>query len=146
MATHSSILAWNIPWTEDLGGLQSIGSTELDTTELIWHAWTVAHQAPLSMRFSRQEYWSGLPFPPPGDLPNPEIKPVYPTVAGRFFITEPPEKHSCNCSWYYTFLLSLHITYSLCLWSSLVVQVSSHGEVTQIFISEVFGPLALDYY
>ena len=33
--------------------------------------WTVAHQAPLSMGFSRQEYWSGLPFPPPGDLPNP---------------------------------------------------------------------------
>ena len=38
--------------------------------------WTVAHQAPLSMGFSRQEYWSGLPFPAPGDLPNPEIKPV----------------------------------------------------------------------
>ena len=36
--------------------------------------WTVAHQAPLSMRFSRQEYWSGLPCPPPGDLPDPEIK------------------------------------------------------------------------
>ena len=38
--------------------------------------WTVAHQAPLSMGFSRQEYWSGLPFPPPGDLPNPGIKPM----------------------------------------------------------------------
>ena len=37
--------------------------------------WTVAHQAPLSMGFSRQEYWSGLPFPPPGDLPNTGIKP-----------------------------------------------------------------------
>ena len=36
--------------------------------------WTVAHQAPLSMRFSRQAYWSGLPCPPPGDLPNPGIK------------------------------------------------------------------------
>ena len=39
---------------------------------------TVAHQGPLSMEFSRQEYWSGLPFPPPGDLPNPGIKPVSP--------------------------------------------------------------------
>ena len=39
-------------------------------------AWTVARQAPLSMGFSRQEYWSGLPFPPPGDLPNPGIKPM----------------------------------------------------------------------
>ena len=38
--------------------------------------WTVAHQAPLSMGFSRQEYWSGLPSPPPGDLPNPGIEPV----------------------------------------------------------------------
>ena len=38
-------------------------------------AWTVAHQAPLSMGFSRQEYWSGLPFPSPGDLPDPGIKP-----------------------------------------------------------------------
>ena len=37
--------------------------------------WTVAHQAPLSMEFSRQEYWGGLAFPPPGDLPVPEIEP-----------------------------------------------------------------------
>ena len=52
--------------------------------------WAVAHQAPLSMGFSRQEYWSGLPFPPPGDLPNPGIKPmtpVFPALAGRFFTT-----------------------------------------------------------
>ena len=39
-------------------------------------AWTVAHQAPLFLGFSRQEYWGGLPFPPPGDLPNPGIEPV----------------------------------------------------------------------
>ena len=39
--------------------------------------WTVAHQAPLSMGFSRQEYWSGLPCPPLGDLPNPEIEPTF---------------------------------------------------------------------
>ena len=42
--------------------------------------WTVACQAPLSMGFSRQEYWSGLPFPSPGDLPNPEIKPRFPAL------------------------------------------------------------------
>ena len=49
---------------------------------------TGAHQAPLSMGFSRQEYWSGLPFPPPGDLPNPGIKPaslMSPALAGRSF-------------------------------------------------------------
>ena len=50
--------------------------------------WTVAHQAPLSMEFSRQKYWSGLPFPSPGDLPDPGIKPTSlasPSLAGRFF-------------------------------------------------------------
>ena len=57
--------------------------------------WTVACQAPLSMGFSRQEYWSGLPFSPPGDLPDSGIKPAYPessALAGRFFTTEPPGK------------------------------------------------------
>ena len=49
----------------------------------------------LSMGFSRQEYWSGLPCPPPGDLPDPVIKPaslMSPALAGRFFTTEPPGK------------------------------------------------------
>ena len=51
--------------------------------------WTVAHQAPLSMEFSRQEYWSGLSFPSPGDLPDPGIEPA---LAGRFFTPVPPGK------------------------------------------------------
>ena len=55
MATHSSILAWRTPWT-------------------------VAYQAPPSMGFSRPEYWSGLPFPSPGDLPDPGIKPRSPAL------------------------------------------------------------------
>ena len=53
-------------------------------------SWTVACQAPLSTEFSRQEYWSGLPFPPPGDLPDPGIKStslVSPALAGGFFTT-----------------------------------------------------------
>ena len=54
--------------------------------------WTVACQAPLSMEFPRQEYWSGLPFPSPGDLPDPGIEPVSLALAGIFFTTEPPEK------------------------------------------------------
>ncbi|CAI9155108.1 unnamed protein product [Rangifer tarandus platyrhynchus] len=52
--------------------------------------WTVAHQTPLSMGFSRQEYWSGLPRPPPEDLPDPGIEPaslMSPALAGRFFTT-----------------------------------------------------------
>ena len=57
--------------------------------------WTVAHQAALSMGFSREEYWGGLPCPPPGNLPNPGIEPVSlmsSALAGRFFTTMSPEK------------------------------------------------------
>ena len=57
--------------------------------------WTVAHQAPLFMGFSRQEYWNKLPFPTPGDLPDPGIEPApleSPALAGGFFTTAPPEK------------------------------------------------------
>ena len=54
--------------------------------------WTVAHQVPLYMGFPRQEYWSGLPFPSPGDLSNPGIELASPALAGRFFTTEPPGK------------------------------------------------------
>ena len=62
-------------------------------------SWTVACQAPLSMGFFRQEYWSGLPFPFPGDLPDPGIEPKLPALAGRFFITEPAGKPSSYCSY-----------------------------------------------
>ena len=55
MAIHSSTLAWKIPWVKEPGRLQSMG-------------------------FSRQEYWSGLPFPSPGDLPEPGIKPESPSL------------------------------------------------------------------
>ena len=53
---------------------------------------TIAHQAPLSMGFSRQEYWSGLPFPSPGDLLNPEIEPGSPALQAYSLPSEPPEK------------------------------------------------------
>ena len=59
--------------------------------------WTVAHQVLLSMGFFSQEYWSGLPFPPPGALPDPGIKLMSPALAGGFFTTEPPGKHNVLC-------------------------------------------------
>ena len=65
--------------------------------------WTIACQAPLSLGFSRQEYWSGLPFPSLGNFPDPGIKPMSPaspTLAGKFFTTETPRKSSsleCYC-------------------------------------------------
>ena len=91
MATHSSILAWRIPWTEEPGRLQSMGlqrvrhdwetnsneeKAELRYTQVLSHfsrvrlftnLWTVTYQAPLSIGLSRQKSWSGLPWPPPGE-------------------------------------------------------------------------------
>ena len=54
--------------------------------------WTVAYQASPSMGFSRQEYWSGLPFPSPGDLPNPGIEPRSPALQADALTSEPPGK------------------------------------------------------
>ena len=71
--------------------------------------WTVAHQAPLSMGFSRQEYWSGLPYPSPGDLPNPGIEPSSPMSPALHFTTEPLGKPKLKARPhnYFDFLLPL---------------------------------------
>ena len=75
----------------------------LSHVQLFATPWTVAYQAPLSMGFSRQEYWSGLPFPSPGDLPNPGIEPEFPAFQADALTSEPPGKHKgkrghlCGC-------------------------------------------------
>ena len=61
----------------------------LSCVPLLATPWTVTHQAPLPMEFSMQEYWSGLPFPSPEDLPNPGIEPsflIFPALAGGLFV------------------------------------------------------------
>ena len=71
--------------------------------------WTVAHQAPLSMGFPRQEYWSGLSFASPTDLPNPGTESAFPAMAGGFLTTEPPGK---PYTWLYmVFSLELQLCY-----------------------------------
>ena len=62
----------------------------LSHIQLFATPWTVAHQAPPSMEFSRQEYWSGLPFPSPGDLPDPRIELQSPAVQVDALPSEPP--------------------------------------------------------
>ena len=62
--------------------------------------WTLALQAPLSMGFSRQEYWSGLPFPSPGDLPNPGIEPGFPALQADALPSESPGKAQCHNTGY----------------------------------------------
>ena len=85
-------------WATELNGKNSepqwskrLHAQSLSCVSLFVTLWTVAHQAPLSMEFSRQEYWSGLPFSPPRGLPDPGIKSTSPSsvLASRFFNTEP---------------------------------------------------------
>ena len=118
--SHSSILAWEIPSTEKSDGLQSMGlprvrhdlalnnnciyrkllgnfSLErkvksLSCVQLFATPLTVACQAPLSMGFSRQEYWSGLPFPSSVDFPDPGIEPGSVALQADTFPSEPPGK------------------------------------------------------
>ena len=99
--------------------------------------WTVACQTPLSLEFPRQEYWSGLPFPTPGDLPNPGIKTMSlpsPALAGRFFTTATPEISYCregsgNCickgpdSLYIYYINS----YTVCEVTQSCLTLQSHG-------------------
>ena len=107
MATHSSVLAWRLPGIAEPGGLPSMGSQKVghDWSKLIAavvtkscptllqpHGVYIAHEAPLSMRFSRQNYWRRLPFPSSGDFPHPGIEPTCPALTGGFFTTEPPGK------------------------------------------------------
>ena len=72
----------------------------LSRVQLFVTPWTVAYQTPLSMEFSRQEHWSELPFPSPGDLPDPGTEPTSPVsfaLAGGFFIAKPHRKPN-RCS------------------------------------------------
>ena len=87
----------NDEWTENnVNGLKSSRCCCLVAESYLSrfqpHGLTATRQAPLSMGFSRQEYWRGLPFPSPRDLPDPGIEPEPPALAGGFFTTEPPGK------------------------------------------------------
>ena len=73
-------------------GLQIIGGLVAKLCPTLVTPWTVAHQAPLSMGFSKQAYWSGLPFPSPGDLPYPGIKSRSPALEADALTSEPPGK------------------------------------------------------
>ena len=64
----------------------------LSCVRLFAAPWNIAYEAPLSLGFSRQEYWSGLPFPSPGDLPDPDVKPVSPALEADTLFSELPEK------------------------------------------------------
>ena len=82
-------------WSVELGELNQYGGSEvksLSCVRLFATPWTIAYQAPPSMGFFRQEYWSGLPFSSPEDLPNPGIEPGSPTLQADTLTSEPPGK------------------------------------------------------
>ena len=83
LQADSLLTELQVKWSE----VKSLSHVQLFAT-----AWTVAHQAPPSMGFSRQEYWSGLPFPSPGDLSNPGIESWSPTLQADALTSEPPGK------------------------------------------------------
>ena len=81
-------------------GLTYTRACMLSHVQLFAAPWTATHQAPLSMGFPRQEYWSGVPFLPPGDLPDLGIEPVSPALGDGFSTSESPgkpERFSTNC-------------------------------------------------
>ena len=88
----------SVKWTLPVFLLRACVLSRFSRVQLFETPWTVTHQVPLSMGFSRQEYWSGLPCPPPGDLPDPGIEPVSLTssaVASGFFTTNTTWKTPC---------------------------------------------------
>ena len=86
----------------------------LSRVRLFVTPWTVAYQAPQSVEFSMQEYWSGLPFPSPGDLPDPGAEPRSPTLQETALPFEPPGKPIIN--FYHTFLTCMCMCVCLCIY------------------------------
>ena len=91
------VMPWLLIWMQHSLQLYSVPAWLLSCVQLFATPWTVAHQAPLSMKFSRQEYWSRLPFPTPGIFPTQELNLhlfVPPALVISFFTTAPPGKSS----------------------------------------------------
>ena len=78
--------------TSEQPGNHKMKVKSLSCVRLFATPWTIAHQASLSTGFSKQEYWSGLPFPSPGDLPNLGIEPGSPALQAGFLASDPPGK------------------------------------------------------
>ena len=85
---RSTVTPYN--WLPVIHEYEWVSVESLSRVQLFATTWTVAYQAPQCMKFSRQEYWSGLPFPSPGDLPHPGIEPRSPTLQADALLSEPP--------------------------------------------------------
>ena len=101
------------------GSCRSSWKWKWSHVQLFETPWTVAYQASLSMGFSRQEYWSVLPFPSPGDLPNPGIEPGSPALQADALPSEPPGKQSFNFSFFSITGCGIYLDYCSTEWFTL---------------------------
>ena len=108
--------------------------------------WTVTYQAPLSMGFSRQESWSGLPFPSPGDLPDPGIEPRSPTLQADALPSEPPSYPYFLFSWI-LHLFGCILPFSSCLFLLFFPQLLVKASQPKYSTTEiVFGSTCCKFY
>ena len=125
---HFSHNTWHLPHITILGQVLSCFSH----VRLCATPWTISRQAPLSMGFSRQEYWSGLPCSPPGDLPDPGIEPtslMSPALAGRFFTS------SAILVSYKLYILRMKTSYSKTNYASKPDHKCKHSGLHQVLWS-----------
>ena len=115
----------------------------LSHVQLFAAPWTVARQAPLSVEFPRQEYWSGLPLPPPRDLPDPRIKSVSPALASGFFTTAPSNwsENISVVSWFIEKLSVLWTWSLLCFYkfSWILLKLWSFEKIIRILTGMFWG-------
>ena len=104
------------------------GRSEVKWLSLLATPWTVDYKAPLPMEFSRQEYWSGLPFPSPGDLPNPRIELRSPALRAHTLPSEPPGKRNAanKYHWHFGGLLAVSGPHWVCPSSQCICFPSLH--------------------
>ena len=102
--------------------------------------WTIAHQAPPSMGFSRQEYWSGLPFPSPGDLPEPGIEPRSPALQADTLTSEPPGKTQWRTviSLIYTLFTATFILQQHCSVTGTEIIWPANRFISTIFLASIY--------
>ena len=106
---------WKQPkWLSTEEWIKKKWSKSLSRVRLFATPWTVAHLAPLSMGFSRQEYWSGLPFPSPGDLPDPGIEPRSSALQADTLTSEPRGKSKIN--------KNMHLSWTVRRWNQSILK------------------------
>ena len=129
-----------------------VATREREVASRVWlfaTQWAVAHQSPPFMEFARQEYWSGLPFPSPGDLPNPGVKPRSPALQADALPSEPPGP--CCHKWKHFFLFydwvifhpamkkNKYAIFHICTHTHVYVYVYTHTHTHCIFFTQSSG-------